>query len=431
MSTLSTFHVALEFWGIIFCGCMCLVIGTTKPERRSSSIYLMQLLVVNSLILLADALARIFRGDTSNLGYIMVRVSNFFTFALGYTIILHAAYYFRALVFENGGKDDRKIIRVTQILCIAGLLLLTVSQFTHWLYDFDSDNKYFRGEWYWTSTVIGLLLMVTLITGILRCRRDLNKYVLAVAVLFCAMPAFALILQYFFYGISFINIFDTISIMVFFFLHTTLREREIREKTATIREMQGSIWKSQIQPHFIFNSLTVIQNLISKDPEEASEAVTDFSQFLRGSMDAINSSNLIPFKDEMRTTMGYLSMEKRRFVGKLTVTTDIKDTDFKVPPLSIQPLAENAVRHGIRGSNRPGTLLISTRLEDGFHIVEIKDNGAGFDTENIYFKPGSHIGVANVRGRIESLCGGTLDLKSRPGKGTIATIRIPEEQKDA
>ena len=129
----------------------------------------------------------------------------------------------------------------------------------------------------------------------------------------------------------------------------------------------------------------------------------------------------------MEHTRVYLSLEKLRFEDKLTVEFDIKDEDYKVPALSIQPMVENAVKHGIRKSaSGRGSVKISTREMDDYHVIMIEDDGVGFNTEALATMDDTHIGVKNVMKRLEMECKGTLEFESSEGKGTICTIRIPK-----
>ena len=110
----------------------------------------------------------------------------------------------------------------------------------------------------------------------------------------------------------------------------------------------------------------------------------------------------------------------------ISIEYDIKDMDCRIPPLTVQPLVENAVRHGVR-SNEKGMIRISSYLEGSTHFIVIEDNGTGFDESAAAAAGGSHIGISNVRSRLEQMCGGTMEIESRPGEGTRIVLRIPGE----
>ncbi|SET65730.1 sensor histidine kinase [[Clostridium] polysaccharolyticum] len=194
-----------------------------------------------------------------------------------------------------------------------------------------------------------------------------------------------------------------------------------------------AVMLSQIQPHFLYNTLTSIQELCLMDPEKAHQAITWFSQFLRGNMDSLSTTELIPFEKELNHVKNYLKLEKVRFGDLLEAEYDIQVKNFKVPALCIQPIVENAVRHGIVKQEKPGTVSIHT-YEDahGIHII-VMDNGRGmkFDKDrNIVIHDNikkTHIGIENVRRRIKEQCSGTLDIVSEEGKGTQVKISIPRQ----
>ncbi len=212
--------------------------------------------------------------------------------------------------------------------------------------------------------------------------------------------------------------------MALMFIHNT----EFSQLTAddSFKEQQYQIMMSQIQPHFLYNSLGSIQALCELEPKEAAEATSKFSRYLRGNMDSINQTAPIPFTKELEHTKLYLELEQLRFKSTMRVTYNIACTDFSVPVLTLQPIVENAVRHGVRGIKKGvGTVEISTReLPDSYEIT-VADNGPGFDTHAPLPNDGrAHIGIENVRDRLLRVCKGELKIESVPGKGTTATITI-------
>ena len=184
---------------------------------------------------------------------------------------------------------------------------------------------------------------------------------------------------------------------------------------------------SQIQPHFLYNSLTVIKHFCRRDPELAEKAVVDFSTYLRGNMDSLNIDVPIMFETELKHTNAYLSLEKLRFEDNLQIKYDIECTDFSLPPLTLQPIVENAVRHGVRETDDgKGTVTIATRELDDRYEITVSDNGNGFDPQQHPETDKPHIGIENVRYRLKNMCGGTLAFDSVIGQGTVATISVPK-----
>ncbi len=207
-------------------------------------------------------------------------------------------------------------------------------------------------------------------------------------------------------------------------------ERERAEKE--LYEAKVAVMTSQIQPHFMYNALTSIAMMCQIDPETAQEATVTFAKYLRGNMDSLKQTKPVPFETELEHLKKYLYIEKLRFGKKLNVEYDIQATDFKLPMLSVQPLVENAVKHGVGMKKKGGTVTISTRETDNAFEVIISDNGVGFDTSAPKADDGrSHVGMENTRTRLQEMCGAEITIESTVDVGTTATIRLPKEgQKD-
>ncbi|WP_405357629.1 sensor histidine kinase [Ruminococcus sp.] len=192
-------------------------------------------------------------------------------------------------------------------------------------------------------------------------------------------------------------------------------------------EAKVSLMVSQIQPHFLYNSLTSIAMMCTKDPKKARSATVNFADYLRGNMNSLKQKAPVPFTQELEHLKKYLMLEEMRFGDMLNIEYDITTTDFVIPQLSVQPLVENAVKHGVGMKEDGGTVMIATREEDDCYKVIITDDGVGFDTAKPVRDDGrSHVGMENVRQRLKELCDAQVIIESEIGKGTVATIRIPK-----
>ena len=194
-------------------------------------------------------------------------------------------------------------------------------------------------------------------------------------------------------------------------------------------EAKVSLMVSQIQPHFLYNSLTSIAMMCTKDPKKARNATVNFADYLRGNMNSLKQKTPVPFTQELEHLKKYLMLEEMRFGDMLNIEYDITTTDFVIPQLSVQPLVENAVKHGVGMKEDGGTVTIATREEDDCYKVIITDDGVGFDTTKPVRDDGrSHVGMENVRQRLKELCDAQVIIESEIGKGTVATIRIPKTE---
>ncbi|MEG2324342.1 MAG: histidine kinase [Anaerovoracaceae bacterium] len=202
-------------------------------------------------------------------------------------------------------------------------------------------------------------------------------------------------------------------------------DKKLQEKEIQLLQSRISIMLSQIQPHFLYNTLTAICGLCDENPKEAKKVTAEFADYLRHNLESLTQSTPVPFEDELRHTKVYLGIEKKRFEQRLNIVYDIANIDFRIPALTIQPLVENAVKHGVTRKKSGGTVTLSTRkLEDCYEII-IADDGVGFDVNEPLTDPNTHVGIENVRCRLWSICRGTLNIKSTVGDGTTAIIKIP------
>lgn len=191
-----------------------------------------------------------------------------------------------------------------------------------------------------------------------------------------------------------------------------------------IEELKNKAMISQIQPHFMYNTLTTIKSLCREDPELAAKTTTNFADYLRGNLDFSTVDSTIPVEKEIKHTKIYTEIESLRF-DNIKFEFKIEDKNFELPALTIQPMVENAVRHGVRGK-ADGHILVHTFEEGQFHVVQIKDNGKGFDTTQ-FNGSRTHIGLLNTQLRIEHISNGKFEIESVPDQGVTITMRIPKK----
>lgn len=194
---------------------------------------------------------------------------------------------------------------------------------------------------------------------------------------------------------------------------------------AELKESRISIMLSQIQPHFIYNTLGTIERMCLKDPQKAFDLVRNFSLYLRGNFSELDSVTPIRFADEIKHVEYYVNIEKVRFPD-MSIEYDVEATEFVLPALSVQPLVENAIKHGLMRLETGGTVKIHSYETPTHFCVEVTDDGVGFDTDAPIDEK-KHVGLRNIRGRLSAMVDGELILESKPGVGTKAIIMIPKE----
>lgn len=194
---------------------------------------------------------------------------------------------------------------------------------------------------------------------------------------------------------------------------------------AELKESRVSLMLSQIQPHFIYNTLGTIERLCLKDPEKAFELVRNFSLYLRGNFSELDSVTPIQFTEELKHVEYYVNIERVRFPD-MSIAYEVETTAFVLPALSVQPLVENAIKHGLMRLETAGTVVIRSWETSTHYCVEVRDDGAGFDTA-LPIDRKKHVGLYNIRERLQAMVNGELILQSEPGVGTKAVIMIPKE----
>ncbi len=205
-------------------------------------------------------------------------------------------------------------------------------------------------------------------------------------------------------------------------------EQEIRarEFSRLATEAQLRALRAQINPHFLFNALTTIGYLINAAPEKAFETLMKLTQLLRGILKA--SGEFSTLGDEIKLIESYMEIEKARFEERLTTKIDAPPELYhlKIPSLILQPLVENAVKHGISNAKRGGEIRIAARLEAGSLVLEVADTGAGFNEAGLIHG----IGLSNIENRLKVYFGASarLSLVKNPAGGAIARIVFPVER---
>ena len=205
------------------------------------------------------------------------------------------------------------------------------------------------------------------------------------------------------------------------------RELEIEKMTlnAQLAESRISTMMSQIRPHFIYNTLGSIEQLCKLDPQKAGELVHNFAKYLRGNFGELDNPKPILMSQEMEHVRHYISIENVRFPD-MTFTFEMNSEDFHIPALTVQPIVENAIKHGLMKLPKGGTIQVLSYETDTEYCISVVDDGVGFDT-NALIDDRKHLGLRNIRERLKVMVDGTLEIESAVGVGTKVLIKIPKE----
>ena len=197
--------------------------------------------------------------------------------------------------------------------------------------------------------------------------------------------------------------------------------RKIQNLSRQLEWEQTNTLLHQISSHFFYHTLNALQALIVLKPEAAYKMAGDFSRYLRFNVDAITASGgVVSFKEELRAVRAYADINEQQLGGRLKVVFDVPDVDFQMPALTLQPIVENAILHGIKPKVGGGTVTIGLRSDDRSWYITVEDDGQGFDPSRT--EQDRSIGIGNVRKRIGKFEGCSLEIASAPGCGTKAVL---------
>ncbi|MBR0152780.1 MAG: histidine kinase [Lachnospiraceae bacterium] len=289
-------------------------------------------------------------------------------------------------------------------------------------------------EYRWYRGPLGLSIYFTLLFyvfllslfSIIYFRWD-NARRSAIVFLIVIQSIFAAILEYTDTLSGTVPAFMALGMLEYYFYLSVIYQQEMREMMAEkelhIARQQMSLLRSQIQPHFIFNSLSVIRALAKRDSKKAVSCIDSFSDYLKAHIYSIQENELIPFEKELEHIQAYLDLVQADTMRNVEVVYDLSCTDFLLPPLSLEPIVENAIKHGIGGKG--GTIRISSERKGDAVILQISDNGTpqGGMTEQETARLG--VGLDNTKKRLAMQCRGTLHMDLTDA-GAVVTITLPQ-----
>ncbi len=293
-----------------------------------------------------------------------------------------------------------------------------------------SQDGVVHDEVFAVSQIGAYYIVIVLIAAILNNRNYIKKTDLFAFLSFLLAPVLVSVIRFFYPETNYMApaTFATF-ILMYCFLHLQ-KSDEIQRQELLLANNRLNTLQNQIRPHFLYNTLNSIYVLCGKDPVAAQNAIGDFAGYMRVNLETLEEDSTIPLEKELDYVDQYLNREKMRFEDSLEIEYDTDFTDIEIPPMTIQILAENAVKHGIEKKEGGGRITIRSRRTAGSDFIMVEDNGAGFDVEEYYKDHSGHVGLENARERLKQLCGASLVLESEKGVGTTVTIIIPRNDEE-
>ena len=308
-------------------------------------------------------------------------------------------------------------------LCATLFILLIITQFTDGIYYFTEKNEFVRGQFYWVLIIPMLALITTNLWLVIYRRKQLDKRYFIAFLIYLFPLLIVMTLQAFVTVFIFIVLAISISALSMFGIIMYDQVDQYLRQQKEIADQRASIAVLQMRPHFIYNTMTSIYYLCEQDPNKAQKVTLDFTTYLRKNFNAITSKDPIPFTEELEHTRAYLAVVKAQYEDNLLVEFDTPHTQFRVPPLTLQPLVENSVKYGLNiDSTEPLRVSIKTEKVDNGSVIIVSDTGPGISNKD---NGEPHIALNNIRERLSAIKG-TLTISPNENGGTIVSIYIPD-----
>lgn len=355
--------------------------------------------------------AEIFFLISTSLTYVMLAIFNYY-------VIIH--------IREKAGIS-MWFGHIGLVFAIIGSLLWITSYKLGTVYSVTA-GVYKRRELFWLSQfiAIGLIAYILIITVLFFNKLKRRDGIIFIGCILGFLLSIGLREIVPDVGIPVVYLIVTLSVIGLYIVFHIEQNVLLRIKDEKLVQSRIAIMLSQIRPHFLYNALNAIHYLCEKDPKLAQNAIAEFSDYLRGNLDSVSVDRTVLFSKELEHIKNYLFLEKLRYEDELEIVYELGTIAFFLPPLTVQPLVENAVRYGIGQAIDGGKLTIKTvERDEGYEIFVIDDGVGGYAPDNKKEDGRSHVGIDNVRERLALMVGGTLEIKSEKGKGTAARIFIP------
>ncbi len=428
---LNYLSAALEIFAAVITTVLLIGCFFEKNLKSLTGKLLIAALAAHTAMMLCDAPIWLLLSNPSPEKTVAVKILTFFSDSFACVLISLYVYGLTSFVSERK-KISYRFANALSVFCGVLVILCFVSVFNGMFIGYDEAGEDVPGAMNLLYQIYYACLLAATIFLVLKNCKILGLKDTFAWILFGSLPLISMPLQYF-WNVVPVYISSTVSlILVFSLIHVEHAkrsaevEKKLVERDLALSESRNTLVLSQIQPHFLYNALTSIYRLCDVKPEAAKKAVSDFAAYLRGNLDSIKQTEPISFSEELKHVKSYLSLEKIRYDDQLEVIYDVKATEFLIPPLTVQPLVENAVNHGISDLPDGGRITLSSEEFPDRYEVRVVDNGVGFDANSIPDDGKSHVGIANVKSRLEITCRGSLEIISSHDGGTTAIIKIPK-----
>lgn len=418
-----TINTSIKIFGIIICMivilCRRFVVGGNRGKIRTDFTLLV---LCEALVLFFGAVSGILTGSGTKLAHSCLV---FCSFTENLFNLMLLGFFTNYVLHSFPSKKELSVHIIAWGIITAGAVLLIINFIRPMFWYINGANVLQRTKLYVISQLPAMLIFSENLIFIIINRKKVSRLVFISFIFYMIIPLLALTVQNFIIGLDVVSCAIIIVLMIMFVIMQNQLVNDYIEQKRQLQESSVKLMISQIKPHFIFNSLTAIAQLCDDDPALAKKTTVSFAKYLRGNLTALEKTEAVPFEDELNHIKNYLNIECVRFGDDLRIVYDIETTDFRVPVLSIQPLIENAVKHGVGMKENGGTVTLSVKRNYDSILLKVSDDGVGFDTAAPLPDSG-HIGILSSTKRLKMLCGAETEIESEIGKGTVITVTLPQ-----
>lgn len=394
-----------------------------RHRQGSSSGLFIATLAVLLVATLGDVAAWMFADSAVPAALAMTTAGNAACYlfgAVGYT--LYAFLTFRQV---GDARRPQTVVGKAVLACVGALgaanVVLFLANFqTGWLYTLDSQNTFTWGPYRLAPDLILLAQLVAVLVALLAERGRALNDTLAGWALQGLVPVLMVLVECAFPSLMLVCPALAVVLLPVHIWEQHTHEMWLAERERELALARAEALAGQIKPHFIANSLLAIQQMVGKDPARGRKLMQQFSLYLRDNYELVGKNGLSPFPIELEHARYYVAIEQVDPTSRVRLECDLGPTGFEIPSLSLQPLVENAVRHGVGPKPDGGCVTVSTAEGPDEWVVTVADDGVGFAEGAV-----EGVGLGNVRSRLDLLCGGTLDVQSGPA-GTRVSMHIPK-----
>ena len=431
MDTMNFFNIIIAVFCLVINVVILISVALSEHGKERKSRIFVSMVFVNTIMLGSSIIWFFLNGNPGTRSPVPLLITECIKASCGPVMLMLYTHLIVVILKEKtvATKLINNLALIAISLCIADIIIILIEPFALYSILLNENNQLIRTEWFAFAYLLTFVCMAINASILFIKRKCLKNVELLTLIAYIAIPAIGVVIHSLIEGTPVNMISITVAIVFYFAIIQNELSKQTRELEKQLIDSQISVMLSQIKPHFLYNSLVAIRELCLANPESASTAIEEFSNYLRGNLDSLSLKTPIMFEKELQHVKTYLSLEKRRFENRLEIVYEIKEQNFLIPALTLQLIVENAVKHGITKREEGGTVTIKTEETEESVIITVTDDGIGFDVAELK-ENYIHVGLENAKNRLATMCNGTLSIDSKKDIGTTVTITIPKPEEE-